>query len=872
MRIKAKEYLVLMILALIAGIVLLVSFVAMFNDLSGSTHEELDIRGVEIIERTIKVTGQNEEDKDMVIARIDNGMMTLGDYVTKSLTGAEFLLKDTSDAYFTECLSEIIWGDDYKEKDTKEILSMLEDHSRQYVVAEELSNISEDYYPMAKIDDSHMSTFNDCTIDRKLTGSDGYTIGIRVVEGSFDIEGDEVRTDFFVDGTLYQGYLTLDKSDGSSRSFTLAWDTAGVQEGNHKVSVLLRTSDGSGAILDGGDILIPHIMPLINDNVQYGSIQPDSECSWYYLDAKDRNAYVNFVEMSDDIKASLYDAYGELIGSNDIPNMDGSTLQNYEILRGNKQDTELISEETGIAGVSNVFYIKVERGALNSEVVALQNSEQEQSLQQEQDIETTSKFTEVLNYTMVQSKDVTRYDDKIMSVQYNGPDMAILTDLSLNTYEVETSSLKLLPVNGILIETGFVNPTNGNYLNVMPVFNRDTYAYGFYSKEAFDVAINSKLQDGYCGKMEITSVYEYKIDSLQQGQNKHMDTGETVVEITVTDFDGVKNTYTIYFLVGDDDGNFVEKTLSQFPESYYSGLWVLHSLHPDYIFRAYNTGLSFNTVLDNEDNGSRSLANVYSHPGWTVDSSPIYDNGGWKMAKLSVVQYFTDPRNYFDEKHIFAFELQSFDGSCQTVEGVSSMINGSFMDTDEEDYAQIIYDAGKNANVSPYLLSSRIIQEMGYSGLSDLCHGTVPGYEGYYNFYNIGSTPDPNVNNGAVINGAKYAMWGRNPEEKEITEEEAALYLPWDSPRDAIFGGALWIASRYTAQGQDTLYFQKFDVVDDDNGLYEHQYAQNISMAYTEGVRYYESYEAIDMVDSAFTFLIPVYSDMPSSYGVMPQA
>ena len=862
MRIKAKEYLVLMILAILVGLILVVSCVVLFNNLSGSSNEELDIRGVEIIERTIEITNQDPEDKDMVIARIDNGMMTLGDYVTKSLTGAEFLLNNTSNEYFADCLSTIIWGDDSSDKDRKEIISMLDEHSRQYVVAEELSSINDEYYPMTKIDDSKMSTFNSCTIDRKLTGSDGYTIGIRVVEGSFDIDGSDVRTDFFVDGTLYQGYLTIDDSNASTKSFTLAWDTAGVQEGNHQVSVLLRTSDGSGAILDGGDILIPHIMPLVNDNVQYGNIQPDADCSWYYLDAKDRNAYVNFVEMSDDIKASLYDAYGDLIGSNDIPNMDGNTLKNYEILRGKKQDTEAISNETGINGVSNVFYVKVERGALNkANQVDLDSGEVENSTP-----------TEALTYTMVQSKDVARYDDKIMSVQYNGPDSAILTDLNLNTYEVDVNQFRLLPVNGILIETGFINPVNGNYLNVMPVFNRDIYNYGFYSRDEFDVAINSKLQDGYCGTMEIKSVHNVFGETLQQGQNKHMETGETVVEISVTDFDGNKNTYNIYFLVGDDDGNFVENTLKAFPESYYSGLWMLHSIHPDYVFRAYNTGLSFDTMLDNEDNGSRSLANVYSHPGWTVDSSPIYDNGGWKMAKLSVVQYFTDPRNYFDEKHIFAFELQSFDGSCQTVEGVASMINGSFMDTPDEDYAQIIYDAGKNANVSPYLLSSRIIQEMGYGGLSDLCHGTVPGYEGYYNFYNIGSTPDPNVNNGAVINGAKYAMWGRNPEEQEITEEEASLYLPWDSPHDAIFGGALWIASRYTAQGQDTLYFQKFDVVDDENGLYEHQYAQNISMAYTEGVRYYDSYESIDMVDSGFTFLIPVYSDMPSNYGVMPEA
>ncbi|MCQ2482068.1 MAG: hypothetical protein MJ153_01100 [Clostridia bacterium] len=859
MRIKAKEYLVLIILLCIGCAASIVLCLAVFKNLSGNKRAALTADGVSVINRTLEVTGGSEDDSEVIISRIDSGMMTVGDYVTKALTDAEFILNDSSDDCFAQSLARILYGDEASENDSNEIKSMLREHSRQYVIAEEIAFINSDYAPVNSVDDSNMSRFNSCTIDRPLTGSDGYTIGIRLVRGHFDIEGDEVRTDFFVDGTLYQGYLKISEENESSKDFSLAWDTSGVSEGEHKVNVLLRTSDGNGVVLDGGDIYIPHIMPLKNDNVQHGSVQPESDCSWYYLDAQERNAYVNFVDMNEDVKATIYDAYGDAIGCNDIPNMKNNKLVNYEILRGHKQDTDQISEETGISSVANVFYIKVERG----EQYGLSGSDN------------GSEEVEIkpLEYTMVQSRDAAIYNGNFVSVNYM-PDgyTAVLTDLNLNTYETATSDFSVLPVNGRLIGTDFVNSSNGNNVNVMPVFDKDTFNYAFYSSNPINVAVNCKIQDGYCGQLKIVSRHGIDSDSLMQGQNTEVTMGESVVDIEVTDFDGEVNTYRVYFLVGDDSGDFCETTLAEFPESYYSGLWLLHSLHPDYIFRAYNTGLSFQTVMNNEDNGSRSLANVNSHPGWTVSSSPVYDNGGWKMAKTSVVQYFVDPRNMLDEKHIFAFELQSFDASCQTIEGVKSMIEGSFMDTSEEDYAQIIYDAGANANVSPYLLASRIIQEMGYGGISDLCHGTVPGYEGYYNFYNIGSTPDPNVANGAVINGAKYAMWGKNPEEQEITPEEASLYLPWNSPRNAIFGGALWIASRYTAQGQDTLYFQKFDVVDDENGLYEHQYAQNISMAYTEGVRYYDSYAAIDMIDSGFTFLIPVYTDMPVSFGVMPEA
>ena len=113
-------------------------------------------------------------------------------------------------------------------------------------------------------------------------------------------------------------------------------------------------------------------------------------------------------------------------------------------------------------------------------------------------------------------------------------------------------------------------------------------------------------------------------------------------------------------------------------------------------------------------------------------------------------------------------------------------------------------------------------------------------------------------------------MWGKDPDGQEITDTEAALLLPWDSIDKAITGGALWIASGYIDKGQDTLYFQKFDVINDGSELYVHQYAQNIMMAYSESVRYYNSYKNIGMLDQGFEFMIPVYSNMPEEYGYLP--
>ena len=158
---------------------------------------------------------------------------------------------------------------------------------------------------------------------------------------------------------------------------------------------------------------------------------------------------------------------------------------------------------------------------------------------------------------------------------------------------------------------------------------------------------------------------------------------------------------------------------------------------------------------------------------------------------------------------------------------------------------------------------------MGSNGQSKLAQGTVEGYEGYYNFYNIGSYGSTG-DGGPVLNGAKYSRWGYEPDKQELTDKERSFLLPWDSRDKAITGGALWIASGYINNGQDTLYFQKFDVVDNGTALYDHQYAGNIMMAYSEGYRYYKSYLSTDQLGNTFEFIIPVYDNMPDRYGDKP--
>lgn len=848
---KTLQYLLFALGSFVVGLILIVVFAVALSGMSTPISKQ-NSKQDDIISRAASIV-HAEESADKAKERVASGMYSVGDYVIRMFISSDYLILDKTDDEFAADLCYVLYGE-VTDAIKDDILDYLDGHTRMYAINEAVRDLNRKYVATSSVSADSGDSFENCVVTKPLESSGPYTIGIRKVEGVIETTGNEVRTDFFVDGVFYQGNIKMDDDPAGESDFVMAWDTAGVEAGEHQVLILLRSSDGRGSIISGGQIRVPRCMTLVNDRVQQGSIEMNANDSWYILNAEDRNAYINFVGLSGDIKVTLYDAYGEYVGSNDLEN------SNYEVLRGHMQDIEAIKEETGLNFVSNNFYVCVERGA---------------AFESERN---------PVSYTMVQSRNVAYMDGSYYAViddvgavptgsvntanssSLFGSDVQ-LVDLNNEVSVYKFENINFLPIEGFLTELNIVNTNTGNNLRLFPEFAQKVVDYGYYSTTLVSLNLDYVTQEGYACTSEVTINGE----PVPAGSPLPIRQGENVVQITVNTFSGDKNYYTFYILNGSDNGGFYDSTLINFPESYYGGLWLLHNLHPSYNFRAYNTGLSFSEVLDNEDSGSRSLANDYSHPAWCKPDSPVYDGGGWKAARNNVVQYFLDPRNYLDQQHIFAFEMLSFDSSCQTVAGVRNIVNGSFLaDTSEYDYSQIIYDAGSTANVSPYFLASRILQEMGYQGQSDLCHGTLPGYEGYYNFYNIGSVPDPSIENGALINGARYAMWGANPDEEEITDVEASLMLPWNSVERAITGGALWIASRYTDAGQDTLYFQKFDVIDNEDGLYEHQYAQNISMAYTEGARYYNGYASINMIDSEFTFVIPVYSNMPEDYGVMP--
>ncbi len=298
------------------------------------------------------------------------------------------------------------------------------------------------------------------------------------------------------------------------------------------------------------------------------------------------------------------------------------------------------------------------------------------------------------------------------------------------------------------------------------------------------------------------------------------------------------------------------------------------------------------------------------------------DAGGWRPANREMVAYTMDPRTWLDEQHIFQFERLSYEPNVQNLTLIFNALKGTFMESDTETYqppvpssdptdsaassptdpaapdptdsssdnttdptpenmplprgcveyiddqgqtkiktyAEIFMEAAEITGVNPFFLVQRCIMEVSPQG-GGAVSGTVAGYEGYYNFYNIRafSGSDP------VLNGLKYARYGAT-NSGPLEVERTRYFLPWDNQWRAIVGGSAWIADEYIRHGQDTLYLQKFNLA----GSISHQYMANLYAPKYESARTFINYLDQGVIETPFVFKIPVMADMPAASSPYP--
>jgi beta-N-acetylglucosaminidase len=320
-----------------------------------------------------------------------------------------------------------------------------------------------------------------------------------------------------------------------------------------------------------------------------------------------------------------------------------------------------------------------------------------------------------------------------------------------------------------------------------------------------------------------------------------------------------------------------------FPDSYKDALRQLHTQYPNWVFRAYHTGIDWSTVIALQSKPGKNLlsknksiewksleSGAYN---WSTDKFTVFDGTTWVTASIAAIEYYMDPRNFLTPNTIFQFELLKYQNEYQNTLGVENILKGtvlyntSYTYKDENDalqtctYGDTFIKAAEYSGVSPYHLASRVKQEVVTSAatLSASVTGTYKGYEGYYNFFNIGA--NDSAGGGAIANALKFAKNGT-----ANAANNAVYMLPWTSPYNSILGGSCYIGKSYINRGQDTVYLQKFNVTP--TSTYYHQYMTNVEAPYAEAKKIYTAYGS--MADMPIVFSIPVYINMPEQTVSMP--
>ncbi len=315
--------------------------------------------------------------------------------------------------------------------------------------------------------------------------------------------------------------------------------------------------------------------------------------------------------------------------------------------------------------------------------------------------------------------------------------------------------------------------------------------------------------------------------------------------------------------------------IDSFPDSYKPYLLELQKKYPNWKFIALYTDLDWNYVIDNENQFGKNLVPKSYSDAWKNTKPGEYNveiDAGWVDASRKAVEYTMDPRNFLNQVRVFQFESLSYDESTNNINAIEKILYGTefynkivqYYDSNGSQitmtskYSDLILEAGRTSKVSSYHLASRIKQEVGPFLSHSSISGIVPGFEGLYNFYNIGATSSSEPM-GAIKNGLQYAKDGKGA--SQATKDK--YLIPWNNKQRAITGGGIFIGSSYINLGQDTVYLQKFHVTSNDGSLFWHQYMTNVLAPYSESKLIYNGYVNSDLLKDNLSFIIPIYNNMP---------
>ena len=317
-----------------------------------------------------------------------------------------------------------------------------------------------------------------------------------------------------------------------------------------------------------------------------------------------------------------------------------------------------------------------------------------------------------------------------------------------------------------------------------------------------------------------------------------------------------------------------------FPVAYWTKLCELKIAHPTWVFESVYTGYDFAAAVAGEQcKGSISKSSRADYQDGTCNKS--YDSGYTGASQIATA-YYMNPLNFLDEKHVFMFETAYVNEAVKPhYSALATKTSNSTLVKNIPELPTYISNASVASNVSATFLAARIKQELGsgilgagkdYAGqLQSALSGNYTdrfGYyyskelgwskdstgrqsvNNYYNFYNIGASDGTGITQKALAYAFKQG-WGG-----------PGLSMS-DARQKAVTGGADWIYRNYINAGQQTMYFNKFNVNPNTaTGKFQHQYMTNIDAASSEGNILYTAYKNSNLLELPFKFLIPVYDNL----------
>ncbi|WP_455484018.1 hypothetical protein [Eubacterium sp.] len=342
-----------------------------------------------------------------------------------------------------------------------------------------------------------------------------------------------------------------------------------------------------------------------------------------------------------------------------------------------------------------------------------------------------------------------------------------------------------------------------------------------------------------------------------------------------------------------------------FSESYIEDLAALQKAHPNWKFVAFKTGIDFDDAVKGELAGTPTTETnlrAYLDPRNWLNEKYIFQFES--IRKSDAVQSVSSVNAILKNTWMANSKINYFD-----TQGISKTV------TEVNTYADAMIKASNDTNMSANYIAAKIRQENGgatYSATA-VC-GTRPPFQGMFNYFNIGAyttamdglawaagflkankdtvlydgtnataSPIVTVSNGQRMTYVKedgeyyrvtlYNELGNGKyDDKEtgyiLKSDVNTTYMgnygrPWTDPNKAIYYGAKYIANGYLTY-QYTMYLQKFNVNAQSGNLYRHEYMTNVSGAASEGYHLYSGYSNAGLLNSAHTFYIPVFNNMPN--------